>query len=60
MLFKILFAASVILSGLFLALPEMLGPIANYGSDPFIVSRFVGILAIIFEARWAIRKLQDK
>ena len=60
MLFKVLFAASVILSGLFLALPEMLGPIATYGPDPLTVSRFVGILAIIFEARWAIRKLQGK
>ena len=60
MLVKILFGASIILSGLFLALPEMLGSIANYGSDPFTIGRLVGILAVIFEAWWVIRKLQNK
>jgi len=60
MLIKILFGASVILTGLFLALPEMLGPIANFGSAPFTLGRLVGILAVIFEAWWVIRKLQGK
>ena len=60
MLVKILFGVSIILSGLFLALPEMLGPIANYGSAPFTVDRLVGILAVVFEAWWVIRKLQNK
>ena len=60
MLVKVLFGASIVLSGLFLALPEMLGPIANYGSVPFTISRFVGILAVIFEAWWIVRKLQNK
>ncbi len=59
MLVKILFGASVFLSGLFLALPGMLGPVANYGSDPFTIGRLVGILAVIFEARWVIRKLKN-
>jgi len=60
MIVKILFGASIILSGLFLALPEMLGPVANYGSAPFTFGRLVGILAIVFEGWWAIRKLQNK
>jgi len=60
MLVKILFGASIIISGLFLALPEMLGSIANYGSDPFTIGWLVGILAVIFEAWWVIRKLQNK
>jgi len=60
MLVKILFGASIILAGLFLALPEMLGSIASYGPGPFTISRLVGILAIIFEARWIIRKLGNK
>ncbi len=60
MLVKILFGASIILSGLFLALPEMLGPVANYGNAPFTIARLVGILAVIFEAWWVIRKLQNK
>ncbi len=58
MVVKILFGASVFLSGLFLALPEMLGSIANYGPDPFTISRLVGILAVIFEAWWVIRKVK--
>jgi len=60
MLVKILFGASIILAGLFLALPEMLGSIANYGPDPFTIGRLVGISAVVFEAWWAIRKLQNK
>ena len=60
MLVKIMFAVSIILSGLFLALPEMLGSIANYGPGPFTISRLVGILAVVFEAWWVIRKLQNK
>lgn len=60
MFVKIVFGASIILAGLFLALPEMLGPIANYGTAPFTLSRFVGILAVIFEGWWIIRKLKGK
>ena len=60
MLVRILFAASVILSGLILALPEVFGSIASYGSDPFTIGRLVGVLAVVFEARWIIRKLQNK
>ncbi len=60
MLVKIFFAASIILSGLFLALPEMLGSIVNYGSGSYTVGRLVGILAVVFEAWWVIRKLQNK
>jgi len=37
-----------------------LGPVANYGSAPFTFGRLVGILAIVFEGWWAIRKLQNK
>lgn len=58
MIIKILFAASIILSGLFLALPELMAPIADYGSDPYIVSRFVGMAAVVFEAWWVVRKLK--
>ena len=60
MVVKILFGASIILAGLFLALPELLAPIADYGSDPYTVGRFVGIIAVIFEAWWVIRKLKEK
>ncbi|MFA4830768.1 MAG: hypothetical protein WC618_01135 [Patescibacteria group bacterium] len=60
MLIKVLFGASIVLSGLFLALPEMLGSIVNYGSTPFTIGRFVGILAVIFETWWVVRKLQNK
>ncbi|MBI4919707.1 hypothetical protein HY838_00140 [Candidatus Azambacteria bacterium] len=59
MFVKIMFGASIILSGLFLALPEMTGFIANYGSGPYTVGRFVGILAIIFEGWWIIRKIKE-
>lgn len=58
MFVKIVFAAAIILSGLFLALPELMAPIADYGSDPYTVSRFVGIAAVIFEAWWVIRKVK--
>ncbi len=58
MLVKILFGASIILSGLFLALPEMLGSIANYGPDPFTIGRLVGILAVVFEAWWVVRRVK--
>ena len=58
MLIKILFTASVILSGLFLAIPEWLGPVMNYGTEPFVVSRIVGILAVVFETWWVTKKLQ--
>lgn len=60
MFIKILFTASVILSGLFLAIPQWLGSVMNYGTDPFTVSRIVGILAVVFETRWVIRKLLGK
>ena len=60
MIVKILFGASIILSGLFLALPEMLGAIANYGNAPFTVGRFVGILAVVFEGWWVIRRLKSE
>ena len=60
MFVKIVFGASIVLAGLFLALPETMEPIANYGSDPYTISRFVGIIAVIFEAWWIIRKLQNK
>jgi hypothetical protein len=58
MFVKIVFAASIILSGLFLALPELMAPIAGYGSDPYTVARLVGIVAVIFEAWWVIRKIK--
>ena len=60
MVVKVIFGASVILAGLFLALPESMASIANYGPEPYTISRFVGILAVIFEAWWAVRKLQGK
>lgn len=60
MLVKIFFGASIILSGLFLALPEMLGSIIGYGSGAFTVGRIVGVLAVIFEGWWMVRKLQGK
>ena len=57
---KVIFGASIILAGLFLALPETMAPIAGYGPDPYTISRLVGIVAVVFEAWWAIRKLQGK
>lgn len=60
MLIKTLFGASVILSGLFLALPEFLMPLISAGSDPFTVGRLVGIAAVAFEAWWLVRHLSDK
>ncbi|OGD30621.1 hypothetical protein A2833_03425 [Candidatus Azambacteria bacterium RIFCSPHIGHO2_01_FULL_44_55] len=59
MLIKVLFATSIILSGLFLAIPEWLAPIMNYG-EPFAISRVVGLLAVIFETWWVARKLLGK
>lgn len=58
MVVKVLFGASIILAGLFLALPEYLGPLARYGSDSFTVGRLVGIAAVVFEAWWAVRQLR--
>jgi len=60
MLVKVIFGASVLLAGLFLALPEAMAPIASYGPDPYTISRFVGILTVVFEGWWIIRKLQGK
>lgn len=60
MLIKVLFAASVILSGLFLAIPEWLSPVMNYGTEPFVVGRIVGILAVVFETWWVTKKLQGR
>lgn len=60
MFVKIVFGASIILSGLFLALPEMLGSVASYGSNPFTIGRLVGILAVIFEAWWIVRKIKSQ
>ena len=60
MLVKVLFGASIVLSGLFLALPEMLGSITNYGSNPFTIGRLVGILAVVFEAWWIIRRIKNQ
>ena len=60
MLIKILFGASIILAGLFLALPEALAPISTLGSDPYTVGRVVGIAAVIFEAWWIVNKLSGK
>lgn len=57
---KVLFGASIVLAGLFLALPEMLAPIADYGPAPYTISRFVGILAVVFEGWWIIKKIQGK
>ena len=60
MLVKVLFTASVILSGLFLAIPEWLGPLMDAGSYPFTVGKIVGVLAVVFETWWVVRKLQGK
>ncbi|MBI2446201.1 MAG: hypothetical protein HYV51_00035 [Parcubacteria group bacterium] len=60
MLIKVLFGASIILTGLFLALPEALAPISTIGSDPYTVGRLVGIAAVIFEAWWIVNKLSGK
>lgn len=60
MLIKILFGASVILSGLFLALPEPLSSLASLGAEPFTLGRLVGIVAVAFEAWWLVRHLSDK
>ncbi len=60
MVYKVLFAGSVLLAGLFLALPETFASFANYGPASFTVSRIVGILTVIFEGWWVIRKLQGK
>ncbi len=59
MIIKILFGASIILAGLFLALPEFLSPITSMGNGPFTVGRLVGIAAVVFEAWWIVRKLSD-
>lgn len=60
MFVKIVFGAAIILSGLFLALPEILSPIANYGPDPYTVSRLVGIVAVVFEAWWIVRRIKNQ
>ena len=60
MIVKILFGASIILAGLFLALPEIFGSIADFGSAPFTLGRLVGVLAVVFEVWWVVRKLQNK
>jgi len=60
MFVKIVFGASIVLAGLFLALPEMLSPVINWGSAPFTFGRLVGIVAVVFEGWWIIRKLQSK
>lgn len=60
MLIKVLFGASIILAGLFLALPEALAPISTFGSDPYTIGRLVGIAAVIFEAWWIVNKLSGK
>lgn len=60
MIVTILFAVSVMLSGLILALPEAMASIASYGSDPFVIGRIVGILTVVFEGWWIIRRLQNK
>jgi len=58
MVVKILFGASIILAGLFLALPEYLGTLSAYGSDPLTVGRLVGAAAVVFEGWWAVRQLK--
>ena len=58
MLIKILFGTSIILAGLFLALPETLASVTTLGSEPYTVSRLVGIAAVIFEAWWIVKKLR--
>lgn len=60
MLIKVLFGASIILAGLFLALPEAMAPISTLGSDPYTVSRLVGIAAVVFEVWWIVRRLSEK
>lgn len=60
MLVKILFGASIILAGLFLALPEPLASIISYGNGPYTVGRLVGIAAVIFEAWWIVKKISGK
>jgi len=60
MVYKVLFAGSVLLAGLFLALPETFASFASYGPESFNVSRIVGILAVIFEGWWVIKKIQGK
>ncbi len=58
MLVKILFGASIILAGLFLALPEMFTSVINYGPGPYTIGRLVGIVAVVFEAWWVVRKIK--
>ncbi|MEK7087638.1 MAG: hypothetical protein AAB958_02980 [Patescibacteria group bacterium] len=60
MLIKTLFGASVILAGLFLALPEFFSSLTGLGNEPFTVGRLVGIAAVAFEAWWLVRHLSDK
>ena len=60
MLIKVLFGASIILAGLFLALPKTLAPLSTLGSEPYTVSRLVGIAAVLFEAWWIIRRISGK
>lgn len=60
MAIKVIFGASVLLAGLFLALPEAMASIAGYGPDPYTIGRLVGILTVVFEGWWIIRKLQGK
>ena len=58
MFVKIVFGASIIFSGLFLALPETFTSVINYGPGPYTIGRFVGIAAVVFEAWWIIRKIK--
>lgn len=58
MVVKVLFGASIILAGLFLALPEYMMPLSGFGSEPFTVGRLVGIAAVVFEGWWAVRRLK--
>ena len=60
MVIKILFGASIILAGLFLALPEFLMPLTGAGSGPFTIGRLVGIAAVIFETWWIVKKLSSR
>lgn len=60
MTIKVIFGASVLLAGLILALPETMASFASYGPEPYTISRFVGILTVVFEGWWIIRKLQGK
>ncbi|MEK7198117.1 MAG: hypothetical protein AAB648_01480 [Patescibacteria group bacterium] len=60
MLIKTLFGASVILAGLFLALPEFFSSLTGLGNETFTVGRLVGIAAVAFEAWWLVRHLSDK